>query len=1139
VVLVELVHADLECRLRAGEPARVEDYLQRYSDLNDDLATILDLIVAEHARRRRREPDLNVAEYLGRFPHFAEELRRRLPVSPGPTGETPTHPAPPPGEPAGPAPLVPGYEVLRELGRGGMGIVYLARHVPLNRVVALKMILHGGHAGAEERGRFVAEAEAIAAVKHPGIVQVFDFGTHDGLPYFSLEYCEGGSLAGKLAEGPLPPAEAARLVEQVARAVQAAHERGIVHRDLKPGNVLLSAACGLAGQPEPGPAKPQAARQALAELVPKITDFGLAKRLEAGPGLTATGAVMGTPSYLAPEQALGSRLVGPAVDLYALGAILYECLTGRPPFKAATVPDTLLQVVADDPVPPRRLNPAVPRDLETICLKCLNKQPRHRYASAQALADDLSRWMAGEPISIRPAGPIERAAKWLRRRPAAAALLGVSVLAVLGLAVLGVVAVWQWQSAAQALKGKQRAQVEALLAAHPRAVPAILADLAEEREQVRGRLLEVWQEPDTPENRPRRMRAALALLPGEPALRDALVSWMLEVPDPEELLLVRAALRPHAEELRGGLWQRLEDPETAPEQRLRILAALALFDPKGPGWATAGESVLETWLSADPLSLGVWTEALRPARDRLLGPLTKVFQGKRLAERRLVAAGILADYAADQPETLARLSIQADDRQLAALLPALRRQRSRIIPLLHAELRRPAPAGAGAPAPSVPARPRRQIEQAGGLLTARFALVQTLPLEQGEGLVQVLAAAGYQPSCYRPYRHRGRLRLAAVWTRGGPPAVLQQGLSAEALRRRDAELVKSGHAALDVSVYSASPAGPDRYAALWARRGPDTRDTRLVVGVTPAELAKRTAALTKDGFVPRTQTWTAPDGKAARCGAIWWKPARPIKGSEFRIDGDVEWYERMLVNDLLQSDVRLVAADPLGPPRHRAREQYQSAQLALERAPDDLARRHERAEAAFWLGKDQEALADLDLLIRRKHALAADYAFRAVLHARAGRAEAARADLGLFLKQPGRPAEQAATRALVGLHLGDGRAALRQLEASLAERPNDPDALHAAARVYAQAEGLRQRQGRLPSIPDHCADRAVELLGRARLAARVAPIEVRLDDIDLEPVLRDPLRRRQLRLDRRFGGVWQPAGERISEQVHGLAQQST
>jgi tetratricopeptide (TPR) repeat protein len=313
---------------------------------------------------------------------------------------------------AGEGPTVPGYEILGELGRGGMGVVYKARQIGLNRLVALKMILHADHASVGECERFRTEAEAVARLQHPNIVQIYDVGLHRDRPYFSLEYCPGGSLEKKLARTPQPPAEAARLLATLAAAMQAAHERQIVHRDLKPANVLLD---------DHG--------------APKVTDFGLAKKLDEV-GHTQTGAVMGTPSYMAPEQARGQvRAIGPATDVYALGAILYECLTGKPPFKAPTMVETLEQVQHEEPIPPSRLQPKVPRDLETICLKCLRKDPARRYSSAQALADDLHRFLAGETILARPAGPTERAVRWARRRPAVATLAAAVLLAVLAIVV--------------------------------------------------------------------------------------------------------------------------------------------------------------------------------------------------------------------------------------------------------------------------------------------------------------------------------------------------------------------------------------------------------------------------------------------------------------------------------------------------------------------------------------------------------------------------------------------------------------------------------------------------------------------------------------------------------------------------------
>jgi hypothetical protein len=299
----------------------------------------------------------------------------------------------PPAADLSPWPSVPGYEIAAELGRGGMGVVYQARQVALNRPVALKMILAGDYAGEHHRARFRTEAEAVARLRHPNIVQIYEVGAHDGKPYFSLEFCEGGNLEKRLGGTPLPPREAAGLVEVLARAMAAAHQKGIIHRDLKPANVLLADDGTL-----------------------KVTDFGLAKKVGEA-GQTASGAIMGTPSYMAPEQAGGkSKEVGPAADVYALGAILYECLTGRPPFKAATAMDTLLQVLSEEPVPPRLLQPKTPRDLETVCLTCLEKAPGKRYPTAGALAEDLDRYLAGRPTVARPRGLLARTWLWCHHR---------------------------------------------------------------------------------------------------------------------------------------------------------------------------------------------------------------------------------------------------------------------------------------------------------------------------------------------------------------------------------------------------------------------------------------------------------------------------------------------------------------------------------------------------------------------------------------------------------------------------------------------------------------------------------------------------------------------------------------------------
>ncbi len=317
-----------------------------------------------------------------------------------------------------PVDVIANYEILGVLGRGAVGVVYKARQMGLNRLVALKMLLAGSHAGQRELIRFRTEAEAVARLRHPNIVQVYEVGEHDALPFFSLEFVEGGSLHQKMGGKPLPPREAAEMVEALARAMHYAHERNIIHRDLKPANILITS-----------------------DGVPKITDFGLAKRLEQNDesSKTRTGTLMGTPSYMSPEQAAGRTYdIGPLSDQYALGAILYELLTGRPPFLGATLLETIQQVRTQEPVRPTLLQATTPHDLEVICLKCLQKEQSKRYANAKEMADDLRRFLNGEPIRARPVSLMERSWRWCRRNRRLAALYAAVSVLLFMLAMSGV-----------------------------------------------------------------------------------------------------------------------------------------------------------------------------------------------------------------------------------------------------------------------------------------------------------------------------------------------------------------------------------------------------------------------------------------------------------------------------------------------------------------------------------------------------------------------------------------------------------------------------------------------------------------------------------------------------------------------------
>ncbi len=443
------LRAEQLSRWESGERVPLEELLAVHPGLSDNTEALLDLVYGEVLLREEHGDRPELEEYLRRFPQLTEALRRQFDVHEAlvslETSQTSGQRQKSSDETDLDSPLltyrspltaprqIGQYEVVQEVGRGGMGIVYKARHTLTGRLAAIKVI-RPGDATEEERARFLTEAKAVSALSHPNIVRIHEVFAPAGeqTPFVALEYVSGGSLAAHINGTPLPPREAAALLQPLADAVAHAHAAGVVHRDLKPANVLLASPVASA----PGVFTPGADATGLA--TPKITDFGLAKQLDADSGQTRTGAVMGTPSYMAPEQATGQTdRIGPAADIYALGAVLYEMLTGRPPFKGATILDTLDQVRNREPVAPRQLNPAVPRDLETICLKCLQKEPGRRFAACRELADDLTRYLNGEPIKARPVGALERAVKWVKRRPAAAVLLGVT-----GLAVAALAAVW-------------------------------------------------------------------------------------------------------------------------------------------------------------------------------------------------------------------------------------------------------------------------------------------------------------------------------------------------------------------------------------------------------------------------------------------------------------------------------------------------------------------------------------------------------------------------------------------------------------------------------------------------------------------------------------------------------------------------
>jgi len=439
----EQLESLLAAQLGDVEVASVSEHLETC----DSCRRKLDLLSADAASgrwRRLREQERGSGDRLRA--DFARRLERALrePSTPSLLALALEPPAAP-GAPAPPYQPPDGYDLLEMVGRGGMGVVYKARHQKLKRIVALKMLLADRQVDAQDLARFRAEAEILARLQHPNIVQIYEVGEQQGLPFLALEFVEGPSLADQLDGRPQSPQEAAELVETLARAVHHAHEHGIVHRDLKPANVLLQVRTAETprrreDRTEKDKKRNEADQSAapdwligsLTHYVPKITDFGLAKRLDEA-GQTASGQLLGTPNFMAPEQARGpSQAICPATDVYALGAILYLLFTGRPPFQGVTAVDTVMQVLHQDPVSPRRLQPKLELDLNTICLKCLEKDPRKRYQSADLLADDLRRFLEGRSIQARPVGRLGQTRKWVHRHPGLAGLLLGAIVSLLG-----------------------------------------------------------------------------------------------------------------------------------------------------------------------------------------------------------------------------------------------------------------------------------------------------------------------------------------------------------------------------------------------------------------------------------------------------------------------------------------------------------------------------------------------------------------------------------------------------------------------------------------------------------------------------------------------------------------------------------
>jgi serine/threonine protein kinase/formylglycine-generating enzyme required for sulfatase activity len=564
------------------------------------------------------------------------------------------------------------FQLLERVGLGSFGAVWRAHDTELDRIVALKIPHTGLLSSATDLERFHREARAAAQLRHPGIVTVYEVQTLEGLPTLVEDFIQGVPLKELLQTRPLTFRETASLMADVSEALHYAHTMGLVHRDIKPANIIIE----YGGEPEGVSARRTNATDCLGK--PLIMDFGLALRDQAEITMTMDGQIIGTPAYMSPEQAAGkSHQADARSDVFSLGVILYEMLTGELPFRGSRLM-IVHQVLREEPRPPRSLNNHIPRDLETVVLRCLEKEPTSRYKTAQALAQELRRFLAGRPIEARPVSRAERAWRWCRRNPAVASLTLAFTVFLALLACAG----YESHGRLQA-----RAFRDRLLNANTADVPAIVADMGPYRRWLDPLLREANHDAAASQDARKQLHTSLALLPVDGSQTEYLYERLLRA-DAQEVNVIRDFLAPHKDELVERLWVAVEQPARGQEsQRLRGACALATFDPDSSRWENIQRQVAGDLVTEPAVYLATWMEYLRPVGGNLLTSLSMIYRdAERRETERSLATEILADYAADQPQKLADLLMDADDRQFAVIFPKLKNLGEGGLPWLQEEI---------------------------------------------------------------------------------------------------------------------------------------------------------------------------------------------------------------------------------------------------------------------------------------------------------------------------------------------------------------------------------------------------------------------------------------------------------------------